>query len=610
MTNYIPENDYLATDYTPVKGFSVDMCTRCEAYYAKLHEKGLIKKPFPPNCTKSADNRILELDIEDFEDLDQFQEAAILSDPIAWARKEFGWEPRFYQEDMLLCTSQYKLNRLGRRSGKTESMVIETLHTAVTNKAYNILIVAPFERQVTRFFDEMQKFIDKSVSLKGSLARYTKTPSLMQFNNGTSIKGFSAGATSGSGSTKIRGQDAHLIIIDEIDYLEDNDIDAIMAILASHKNCKLIASTTPRGWRKKFYTFVTDKELGFKEFWFISAESPTWTPEIEQMLRRSTDPVAYTQEYLADFAELQEGVFKARCINTSIQDYDIDDPVVDPTTDYILGIDWNKAAGTHMVILQVTPNGRLKLVKKVVVPETEYLQTESVDMIINMNRIWRFKYIFVDAGYGSVQVELLKKHGLREPSSLLDHKLYAIAMNQHLDVIDPISGENVKRNAKHFLVEQTKKLLEDGSLILPKVEDTTVTGATAKMGLIQQMRNFRVESTSVYGLPKYSQGDDHTLTAYYLAAGGYYWKEGDLKGAPYITHIRSVEVSDESKPTDHPSTLERQEDINKGWVLKKSTGGHQAPRNNPRGIDIGSGRSNIGKSNRRSGGGGFNRRSF
>lgn len=602
MSQYIPENNYLATKYAPVKGFTEDLCTRCEKYYQGLFDKGITKTPFPPKCNKSAGNQSLALDPADFETIEEFQEAAVLLDPIAWAKMELDWEPRFYQEDMIYCTSQYKLNRLGRRSGKTEAMVVETLHHAVTNKNHSILIIAPYERQVARFFDEMNKFINLSVGLKGSLARYTKTPSLMQFNNGSKILGFSAGATSGSGSDKIRGQDAHLIIIDEIDTLENKDIDAVLAILASHKECRLIASTTPRGWRRRFYTYVTDKDLGFKEFWFISAESPEWSDATEQFFRGTTDPVTYTQEYLADFAELQEGVFKARCLDASIQDYETDDWHAKPNADYILGIDWNKTAGTHMVILEVFGN-KLQLAKKIIIPETEYLQTESVDIIINLNRVWKFKYIFVDAGYGSVQVELLKKHALVEPSSLLDQKLFAIAMNQHLTVTDPVTGEEVKRSAKHFLVEQTKKLLEDGSLVLPKSEDTTLSTGTGDMGIAQQMRNFRVEGMSVYGLPRYSQGDDHTLTAYYLACGGFYWKDGDLKTPPYVTHINSVEVSDTVNQESHPAVIEREADQKSGWNLIRTTSkNHRPPSSKARGLD--------GGSNRSMGGSGFNRKKF
>lgn len=610
MARYIPENNYLETNYAPIGGFQESMCNRCEAYYKMLYEQGLTDSPFPPICSKSVEDVALKLDINSFSSREEYEDATILMDPMAWAKAEFDWEPRFYQRDMIYCSSRWKLYRLGRRSGKTEAMVVETLHAATTNNNYNILVIAPFERQVTRFFDEIKKFIDKSPNI--NFSSQTKTPSRINFNNGTKILGFSAGATSGSGSDKIRGQDANLIVIDEIDTLEDEDIDAIMAILASHPDCKLIAATTPRGWRRKFYSYATDKNQGFKEFWFISAESPSWTPETEKFFKGTTDPTTYAQEYLADFAELSDGVFKSKCINSSLQEYSIkEDYFPKSNANYVLGVDWNKAAGTHMLILEDLDN-HLRLVKKIIIPESEYMQTDSVDMIIQLNRTWGFKYIFVDKGYGSTQTELLRKHDLVDPRSMFQNKLFSIAMNQHLDVIDPLSGEAVKRNAKHFLVEQTKKMLEDGYLVLPKEEDTTVTNVkdedSGRMGLVQQMRNFRVEGTSVYGLPKYSQGQDHTLTAYYLAVGGFYWKEGDFKGVPYLKTITGIEISDEINEQLHPTQIERAREERRGWILKRSTGKKYEEQKSYKNRDLDLGKSNVRrglnnlKNNTRSGG--------
>jgi hypothetical protein len=606
-SKYTPENNYLETNYTPIRGFDEDMCSRCVNYYSKLYSEKKTKSPFPPNCQKHMQSRISYLNESDFENTKEYEDAVILLDPISWAYSEFGWTPRWYQSDMLSCSAQKKLYRCGRRIGKSEALVVETLYLATTAERFTTLVIAPYERQVTRLFDEMEKFINVSVSLKGSISRYTKTPSRIDFNNGSKILGFSAGATSASGSDKIRGQDAHLIIIDEIDTLADADIDAVMAILASHKECRLIAATTPRGWRRRFFTYATDKDLGFKEFWFISAESPEWDESTEKFFRGSVDATTYAHEYLADFAELEEGVFKARQLNAAISDYDMDSITKHEGAEYILGVDWNKSAGTHMVILEWY-NNRLKLAKKIIVDESAYTQTDSVQLIISLNRQWRFKYIFVDAGYGSVQTELLRKHTLSEPSSRFDEKLHAIHMNQHIDVIDPLSGEKIKRFAKPFLIDQTKKLLDDGYLILPRSEDTNVNADSSQLGLIQQMRNFRIDSISVYGLPRYSQGQDHTLTAYYLACGGFFWKEGDLKQPPYLKGVVGIEVSDTVNPEKTRTEIEREQMARSGWKLTNSSG--KVPTRKSLGRDLDSGRSNFGSQSRKNIGNKFNRKSF
>jgi len=551
--HYIPENDYHSRGFAPFKAATQDMCGRCETYYANLYKTGKTKNPFPPNCQKHILNRQQGVHQNDFATLEDYAAAQILLDPVLWAKSEFDWEPRWYQEQMLSCTSQKKLYRCGRRMGKTEGMVIECLYEMFTKKDINVLMIAPYERQVTRFFDEIARFVKNSASLKSSVHRYIKSPSRMELVNGSKILGFSSAATGSSRSDKIRGQDAHLIIIDEMDYLLDEDIEAIIAILASRPECRIIAASTPQGWRKKFFNYCTNKDLGFKEFWFISAESPVWTKELDDFFASGAggkDSAGYKHEYLADFAEQEEGVFKAEHINRSIEKYDLDQQGPIPGYQYIMGVDWNKSAGTHMVIFQWGDNGKLKLVKKIIIPESEYTQTAAVTKIIQLNMAWGLKYIFVDAGYGATQVELLKKEGMRNRGTGLDKKVIPIAMNQHVELKDPTNGADLIKTAKPFLVQQTAKILEDGRLILPMSEDTAISDQKAILGLIQQMRNFKVESYSIYGLPRYSQGQDHTLTAMILACGGFVLKEGELSRVAYATRVGAVAVTNNPLASD------------------------------------------------------------
>ncbi|MHA2063499.1 MAG: terminase large subunit domain-containing protein [Candidatus Thorarchaeota archaeon] len=505
---------------------------------------------------------------------------------------------------MLSCTAQKKLFRLGRRSGKTAAMVIEALHHMIINRNHTVLVIAPFERQVTHIFDEMKKLLDTGINVRGSIARDIKTPSRLELKNGSKALGFSAGAQSGDGSAKVRGQDADLIVIDEIDTLADPDIDAVLAILASHAHCKLIAASTPRGWRRRFYTYVTNKDLGYKEFWHIGSESPEWTQETEDFFRGSMDEATYGHEILAEFAELEEGVFKKKHLNKCIQSYDMSEITPNDRGTYVLGIDWNKSAGTHMTIVQWT-GGRLKLVRKIVIPEGEYLQTESVEEIIKLHSQWNFKYIFLDIGYGSTQYEMIKKYGVNHSRTNLHRITFPVHMNQSIEIRDPVTGERIKKPAKPFIVQQTAKLMEDGKLLLPKSEDTNVSSGDVSMGLVQQMRNYMVVNYSIYGLPRYSQGQDHTLTAYMLACAGFVLEAGDLKNVAYDQSIFGVpsEVVQEKKPNYvAPSSFEseKKEMIEQGFILRHTTA---KPRivdgKKTREVDFGKPRRNIGSSFRR-----------
>ncbi len=568
---YIPEIDYKARNFEPLKKAPPgDLCGNCMSYYQDLYSKGITENPFPPNCKKHIALVAESLPREAFIDEAEYEMAKILTDPISWAYSEFEWEPRWYQERILSCTSDKKLIRGGRRAGKSETMVIEILFEICTNDDHTVLVIAPSERLVSRFFDEMRKFIKKSQTITNSIARSTKGPNLIELKNGSKAMGFSAGPASSHGADKIRGQDAHLIILDELDFIKEKDVDAIMAILASHPEARIIAASTPQGWRKKFYSYVVNKDIGYKEFWFISAENPVWTSTQEEYFKNSYSEAAYTHEFLADFGDLEEGVFKKKHIEKCMESYDYyNEPRAN--CKYILGVDWNKSAGTHMTILE-WDNSKLRLANKIVIPESEYIQTNSVQKIIDLHAVWNFKHIFVDAGYGTTQIEMLKRHGLSNPATRLAQITKGIHMNQNVDILDPITGQTVKKFAKQFIVAQTVKLLEDGLMVLPTSEDTISDVNNKQMGLIQQMRNYRVENYSIYGLARYSQGEDHTLTAYMLAAAGFVLEEGDLKRMEYATRIVGVPVNSDTGGIGLTPTQQERIEDSKKYRLERTTG--------------------------------------
>lgn len=540
MVKYIPEFNYFERNFEAFKEAPSDsMCNHCEQYYQKLYDEGLVESPVPPNCSRSIlENLINNLDPEDFESEDQFNEALIVSDPSLWAESELNWKPRWYQEWYLECTCDSKVLRIGRRAGKSEVMIVECLHSMYTNSHFTVLMVAHFDSAVVKFFDKIREFIGKSKRLTESVQRDVKNPSRIEFKNGSRIVGFSLNPNQSASADKIRGQDANLIVVDELDFIKDDDLDVLFAIKASHPNCKVIAASTPSGARNKFYQLCTSKNAGFKEFWFIAQESPVFNEQTEKFFKEQFTESRYEREVFAVFGEQDEGVFKAKYIDRALANYDIITSKPDPRGFYIFGVDWNKTHGTHIVILSVG-GGKLVLVKKVIIPEAEYTQTEGVNAILRLNDEWKPKYIFADRGYGSSQGELIKQYGLRNPGTKLHEKFIDIAMNQHLSVKDPVTGKDVKRPAKPFLVQQTAKLLEDDSLVLPKSEDTDATEGH-NMGLVQQMRNYQVINISTFGLPMYSKENEHTLVAYFVACGGYFLKEGDLSVVDYNTTIRGI----------------------------------------------------------------------
>ena len=102
-------------------------------------------------------------------------------------------------------------------TAKTETMCVDALHRASTNRSYVCLFAAPYEAQIRMIFNRITELISLSPLVKEMVISNTKTPFEIKFNNGSSIKGFTTGAASGGGATSIRGQRADEIYIDESD---------------------------------------------------------------------------------------------------------------------------------------------------------------------------------------------------------------------------------------------------------------------------------------------------------------------------------------------------------------------------------------------------------
>ena len=162
--------------------------------------------------------------------VEQAKLARIMADPVLWAKafvvsnnaatKKYGpWEARDYQAEMLRDNSLRKVYRCGRRTGKTEVMIIDGFHKACTHKNFRILYVTPYENQVNLIFMRMRELIHDSPLLKKQVVRMKNSPYTIEFSNGSTILGFTTGASSGSGAASIRGQRADHIFLDEIDKL-------------------------------------------------------------------------------------------------------------------------------------------------------------------------------------------------------------------------------------------------------------------------------------------------------------------------------------------------------------------------------------------------------
>jgi len=110
----------------------------------------------------------------------------------------------------------------------------------------------------------------------------------------------------------------------------------------------------------------------------------------------------------------------------------------------------------------------------------------------------------MDEGFGMTQIQALKHWGVQNNEEVFLNALETIPFGGQLEIFDNFLGTYVKTDVKQFLVQNTKRLLENKRLILPKSEDN-------KTKLIGQMRDYAIERLTETGKPKYKKGYVHTL---------------------------------------------------------------------------------------------------
>jgi hypothetical protein len=333
---------------------------------------------------------------------------------------------------------------------------------------------------------------------------------------------FTAGTRSGQEAGSARGQAGAMLVFDEADYLSPKDVDALLAVITNFPNATVWMSSTPTGRREKFYDSCFSDM--YKEFHYTSSINPNWSDKLEEYYRKELTEDGYKHEILADFAEQEQGVYKAKYVEQAMDDsYTYGDVGPKAGWIYMFGVDWNdyKNGTTIMVVGYDPTNGKLYVVDKHIISSSEFAQLKACHRIAELNRIWNPDYIYVDKGYGSTQLEILHKFGYdamadsnRGPNSA-DGRLARIVQGydfgSKVETSDLLTKQPMNKPAKPYLVENSVRRFETYSIKFPAEDEH----------LKDSLMGYIVKSVSQAGAPTYMQQNekegDHLLDALNLA---------------------------------------------------------------------------------------------
>ena len=470
----------------------------------------------------------------------------VSKDPVVRAKQFLEANLRVYQILILRDPSLRKVLRAGRRLGKTFSLAVQLLHYSYTHKDGRSLVIAPMKTQVELIYQEILRIASKNEVVTNSITRKVTSPQFMiQFSNGSTIRFFTSGMRSGGKSDVARGQEAHLIILDEMDYMHADDLDALYAMLQKTAEDQpdkvLIGASTPTGRRERFWEWCRSPR--FKEFWFPSYCNPYFSKEQEEEFREQYSPSGYRHEIEADWGEDSEGVYPRKFVDKAFisPSWMYVPEITSARSFHTIGVDWDKyGAGTNIVVTEVCSDsyedsrfrGKIKICYREEIARSEYTLTKAVDRIIQLNEIFNPKHIYVDRGFGEVQVELLKKYGVENPRSMLRDKVKGVSFAESVDVRDPYTKLMVKKEMKPFMVDNLRQFLENERLAIPESDEE----------LYMQLISYVVVRTTQTGRPVFEAAGsamDHAHDALMLALLAITQNYGEFAKTNYATNTES-----------------------------------------------------------------------
>lgn len=395
--------------------------------------------------------------------------------------------------------------------------------TGKVRQNIEIMVLAPQKVHIDLIFSKMRMFISLTPSLAASIDRNKQgSPQLISVLNssgmvGNRVGGFASGDSSGSKGIAARGQSADLVILDEGAYVGDEVLEGVIhPILYTRPTTKFIISSTPSGIADDYFERVCKRRPDFSEFYVPATSRPDWD-KVEAQVRRDTagNIEKWNREVLAEFSQAGVGVYREDLVRFAQSDYEYGSLHYNEGYVYTIGVDWNKEHGTEIVVLSTfkgTPH--ISWVAQAEnIPKEKFSTPFGVERIVELNRIFRASWIYVDAGGGDGG-QTLQHHGRmmvgkhREDERLKDI-VKSFDFGSKMEAMDGLN--KIKVSSKPFMIENSVKKFELGEVRYPRSD----------LVLTKQLNNYIVSRRSPAGIPifgmKEEKWGDHRLDALNLA---------------------------------------------------------------------------------------------
>ena len=334
------------------------------------------------------------------------------------------WQKKYIETEgncFLLC---------GRQSGKTAAMSIKFGKRAAEKPKSIIMMIAFTEKQAYNLFFKTLMYLKALYPKMIKRGKWKPTKHQIYLTNGSQIMCFAAGIT-GEG---LRTYTLTDLVIDEAAAMAREVFIATTPMLSVTAGT-MDLSSTPRGKQGYFFDCsdqCPDVKENFTRFYVSAEDCPRHSKEFLAAERVTMTRLEYAQEYLAQFLDDVKQFFSDDLIRQTCtlpgDKSGISGSLILSTREYFLGVDIARMGDDESTfeVLERTESRRLVHVESLITTKT--LTTDTTRKILELNKKYGFKKIYIDTGGLGVGVfdQLLEEDDTKRKVVSIDNATRAL----------------------------------------------------------------------------------------------------------------------------------------------------------------------------------------
>lgn len=274
-------------------------------------------------------------------------------DPVVFADLLIGQPLWDHQVEVVRSAARYRVICAGRRSGKSRTFGVLSLHRAFSVPWSKVLIVSASDTAAKRLFSEISNMATGSKYLTASIDEDTK--SLLTLSNGSTIECVPASMKA------VRSAEADLLIVDEAGFVPQEIWEAAEPVVGARAGARVLICSTPWGSSEHFFRGLWNQGMDRPDAEVASWHWPsTISPQLDLVwlegVRGRSSREYFEREYLAQWTDGAGAYFTEAEIMGAVADYEMCAP---EDLEYWLerpyaaagGIDWGMARDANALVL-------------------------------------------------------------------------------------------------------------------------------------------------------------------------------------------------------------------------------------------------------------------